>query len=71
MVEDRELERTQLRARLQAQLVAKERHDLSVLRKRICLTSAAVQREHQQMPRLLAERVPAHERLELHEHLVP
>ena len=67
--EDLGLELAQLRARLEPQLVAHLPSAVAVGLQRLGLPPAAVEREHELAAYALAQRVLAHERLELADHL--
>ena len=69
MDQDLVLELLQLRSRVEAELVGQPVPDPLVRRQRIGLAAVAVQGDHQQRPQALAQRMLAHERFELADHL--
>ena len=72
LTQDGALELLQHRARLDPELVHQQPSAFAVAGERLRLPSAAVEREHQLPPRLLAQRLLLHERLQLaDETLVP
>ena len=65
LVEDRDLQGTQFRSRLEPELAAEVFAGSPVRRERVGLASSTVQREHQLPAQPLTQGLLAHERLEL------
>src|SRR3954469_18510982 len=69
MIEDGCLELAQLRPWLDPELLDQPLPSLAVRSQRVGLASGAVERNHPQLPQVLAQRVLAAERLQLADHL--
>lgn len=69
LAEDRAVESFQLLARLDPEVVDERRPGRLVRVERLCLTAGAIQREHEQSAKRLAERMLCDDSLELGDHL--